>query len=283
MDSLPKSLDPKEWAIAKDGLLARRVGSWAEEKLFYLARYIDIFNKGMQYKWPRRAYIELFAASGRVMMDDERELDGSAMLALNTEVPFTHHFFNDLEPLAIDSLKRRVGDTAALVAYETRDCNDAARLFRSKLPPDSLDLLFIDPTNWQIQFDTIVELTKGRRMDLVMTFHVGGMKRAVDSAPRSLDDFFGTSDWKSAYQASLSAGLRQGGRILLDCYEQQLRKIGYEWVVDDLTIRNTKNVSLYHLIFASKNPRGEDFSKKISQRTSGGQLRWRFVTNPPLT
>jgi len=98
------------------------------------------------------------------------------------------------------------------------------------------------------------------------------MKRAVDHAPTDLDEFFGTPNWREAYGSSQRAGHREGARILLDCYESQLGKIGYEWTVDDIRITNTMNVGLYHLIFASKSPRGEDFWKKISGRSPGGQL-----------
>jgi hypothetical protein len=36
---------------------------------------------------------------------------------------------------------------------------------------------------------------------------------------------------------------------------------------------NSKGVKLYHLVFASKHRRGNEFWEKITRRTPGGQLR----------
>lgn len=275
MDALPKGLDPHEWAVGTDGLLARKLGPWARDKLFYVARYIDIFNSGMQRKWPTRVYIDMFSGPGIVLIGGREELTGSPLLALQSPVPFTHLFLNDVEPLAIQALQARcgAGSYGERVHFSTLDCNDAASEIRRNLPGRSLDLAFIDPTNWQIAFRTIAQLTAGRRMDLIITFHVGGMKRAAEYAPANLDAFFGTPEWRRAYEASLRAGKREGSRILLDCYEQQLRSIGYLWVVDDVRITNRRHVGLYHLVFASKSERGEDFWQKITDRSAGGQLR----------
>lgn len=275
MDTLPRHLDPEQWAVGADDLLVRRVGPWAREKLFYIERYIDIFNSGMKRRWSRRAYVDLFSGPGRVLMEDGSEADGSALLALKSKVPFTDVFCNDIEPAAIEALRARFPSESPVntVEYMTLDCNQAATEIKSHLPSNSLDLAFIDPTNWQIAFETIAKLTAGRRMDLIITFHVGGMKRAAEYSPASLDAFFGTPQWGSAYEASLKAGRREGSRILLDCYMQQLRRIGYLWTVDDVRITNTRHMGLYHLVFASKNPRGEDFWRKITDRSAEGQLR----------
>lgn len=274
MDTLPSRLHPGTWAIDADGLLLRRVGPWAKEKLFYIGRYIDIFNSGMKRKWARRVYLDLFSGPGRVLIDAKEEADGSALLALGSKVPFTDIFYNDIEPLAIEALNKRSQRQAPTTAIEclSLDCNVAAVEIRKRLPPNSLDLAFIDPTNWQITFDTITRLTADRRMDLIITFHVGGRKRAATYAPESLDAFFGTPAWRNAYDKSLRAGQREGGRILLDCYKEQLRRIGYKWTVDDIRITNTTHVGLYHLVFASKSARGEDFWKKITDRSAGGQM-----------
>jgi three-Cys-motif partner protein len=262
-----------DWAVASDGLVAWRTGTWAKEKLFYLSRYFDIFNTGMRRKWSERVYVDLFCGAGRLFAGGQ-EIEGSAVLALRSEVPFTRCFFNDLEPEAVEALKKRAehigGPTAT---YFSEDCNTVIARIRSVLPPSSLDLAFIDPSNWQIALDSIAALTASRRMDLVITFHVGGMKRAADFHPQSLDSFFGTGLWREAYQQSLRSGKREGSRALLDCYEEQLRKLGYSWVVDDVRITNSRHVGLYHLVFASKSGRGEDFWEKITARSVSGQLR----------
>jgi three-Cys-motif partner protein len=266
--------------LASDGLLAWRTGRWAREKVGYLSRYIQIFNTGMRKKWRERVYIDLFSSAGRLLAGGE-EVEGSALIALRSPIPFTRCFFNDLEPQAVEALTKRaaqIGGPSAV--FFSEDCNSVIPRIRALLPSPSLDLAFIDPSNWQITLESIAALTGNRRMDLVITFHVGGMKRAVASEPQSLDAFFGTTHWRQAYQQSLSAGRREGSRILLDCYEEQLRKLGYTWVVDDVRITNSRHVGLYHLVFASKSARGEDFWKKITARSPAGQERL-FREPPP--
>src|SRR5688500_12180049 len=73
-----------------DGLLVRESGSWAREKLYYVSRYMSIFNVGMKNLWPQRAYVDLMAGSGRCIdRDGGEEFEGSAMLALKSEPPFS--------------------------------------------------------------------------------------------------------------------------------------------------------------------------------------------------
>ena len=61
-------------------------------------------------------------------------------------------------------------------------------------------------------------------------------------------------------------------RTLLDHYEDELRKIGYEFTADDRPVTNSNNTPLYHLIFGSKNELGKTLRDAVSQKTLRGQL-----------
>ena len=126
----PAGLDPRFWAIAQDGLLARRLGPWAREKLYYVDRYMEIFNAGMRYKWARRVYIDLFSGPG-VVIAQQQEIPGSPLLAVRTRVPFTDIFLNDLEPGAIAAVRARYANSKLTSAahFFMVDCNDAASTF----------------------------------------------------------------------------------------------------------------------------------------------------------
>jgi hypothetical protein len=99
------------------------------------------------------------------------------------------------------------------------------------------------------------------------------MKRVVDDYPDVLNEYFGDSVWQDEYKDARSRGNYTPGRLLLDIYEKRLKSLGYVDLQDYLPVRNTKSVVMYHLIFASKHPRGKDFWNKISLRTSTGQQR----------
>lgn len=258
-----------------DGYLTLEVGPWAKEKLFYIQRYCEIFNSGMKSKWPVRTYIDIFTGSGRCVVEGTgEEVDGSSLIALQCKVPFTHYFFNDINTEAIDSLRRRISSFSSTnIIFLNEDCNVVIQDLRNKLPLSSLDFCFVDPLNWEIKFDSIRLLTEGRNMDLAITFHSGNMKRVVDDYPNVLNDFFGDGEWQQECKSAMAKGQVRLGRILLDAYERRLKGLGYIGMHDFTLIRNTMGVPLYHLVFASKHPRGKDFWSKISQRTPTGQRR----------
>ena len=263
---------------SSDGRFAVNVGPWAKEKLFYVARYCHIFNTGMKGRWNVRTYIDLFSGPGKCVIEGtDEELDGSPLVAIGCEVPFTHYIFNDIEPTAIEALRDRIGSLGfpkAAINYFSADCNDVIADILQQLPKASLDFCLIDPTNWQIRFDSIARLTKNRRMDLAITFHSGSMKRVAELNPEELNDFFGGSKWHERYRNMLASGRHEGSRVLLDTYEEGLRTLGYRHLHDYILVKNEKGVPLYHLLFASKSPRGRDFWDKISQRSATGQYKF---------
>ena len=59
-------------------------------------------------------------------------------------------------------------------------------------------------------------------------------------------------------------------RTLLDHYEDELRKIGYEHTADDRPVTNSNNTPLHHLIFGSKNKLGKTLREAMSQKTLSG-------------
>ncbi len=260
--------------VGSDGELVMKVGRWAKDKLFYITRYCNIFNMAMKDKWVVRTYIDLFAGPGMCLVQETKEeIQGSPLLALNCEVPFTHYFFNDVEPDVIKSLKARAAfASSATVEYFSKNCNLVVDKLLQKLPSNSLDFCFIDPFNWEISFNSIQKLTEKRRMDLAITFHIGSIKRVADRPPQELRDFFPDTSWQQEYQKAGEES-KLSGRVLLDAYERGLSTLGYKEIKDYLLMANKTNVPLYHLIFASKHKRGAEFWDKIAGRSETGQLR----------
>lgn len=265
--------------VGSDGELTLTVGRWAKDKLFYIGRYCDIFSRGMKGKWSNRTYIDLFAGPGMCLVQTtKKEIKGSPLLALSCKVPFTHYFFNDIDPDVMKSLKvRTAAHSSVIIEYFNKDCNVVVDELLQKLPLGSLDFCFIDPFNWEISFDSIRKLTENRRMDLAVTFHIGNIKRVADNPPRELLSFFPDANWQQEYTRAGEDG-RLTGRVLLDAYERGLRSLGYKEIKDYVLAVNTKNVPLYYLIFVSKHRRGADFWDKIAGRSAAGQLRMPIVT-----
>lgn len=261
-----------------DGGAVVKAGLWAVGKLYYIKRYCEIFNAAMKDKWPMRMYVDLFAGSGKCLIEATgKEIDGSALTALRCKVPFTHYFFNDVEVSAIECLKRRVSalQTERSVEYFAKDCNVVVEDLLSRFPANSLGFCFIDPLSWQVKFDSVRRLTQNRRMDIAVTFHVGGMKRVIDNPPQELLEFFPDSSWLEEYRNTKTHS-QATGQILLAAYKKGLEAIGYVDIRDFILMRNSKRVPLYYLIFASKHRRGGEFWAKVGQRSETGQLRFSF-------
>jgi three-Cys-motif partner protein len=263
------------------GLFVRDDGEWAEEKLFYIERYMNIFSTGMKGKWPRRVYIDLFAGPGRSRVRGTgQEFDGSPVRALRARDPFTLLYLNDADPRATASLYELVPvERRPSVTLANLDCNDAAKAAGNQFfgGPDqrrTLGLAVIDPTAFQISFDAIRQMTMGRRIDLIITFMTGYIRRFIEqpSYASRLDSFFGSQEWRQLVEARAS-GQRLTFGALLDFYEDRLRSIGYIHVDNHVRILNSKARPIYHLVFASKDPKGHEFFKKISRRGFRGQQR----------
>lgn len=259
-----------------DGLLNRVVDEWAEQKLHYLRRYMDIMSTGMKNMWPRLVYIDLFSGFGRSTIENsKKEIYGSPLIALSESYPFTHYYLNDSHPGAVDTLRKRIDPVRSNVNITNLDCNEAARVAGAAAfgsAERTLALAFIDPTGFQIEFDAIADMTRNRNVDLIITFMSDHLRRfiAKPALEPSLDSFFGSREWRQLVD------LRKSGetltyRRLLDHYKERLNTLGYQDVDDHLRITRSNGRTLYHLVFASRHPRGADFFRKISRKDSRGQ------------
>lgn len=278
--AVPVPDDEKQYKVCpSDNLPARVVGDWSEDKHYYLKHYIDIFSTGMHKRWATRVFVDLFSGPGMCCYRESgRFCEGSPLLALKAAYPFTDYHFSELEPTAVQALKKRCAqfkDKATISLY-SEDCNTVAAKIAARVPATALSLAFIDPTGLDINLSAIADLTKGKRMDLIILFASGmSIKRNIEkwyqAESSKIDGFFGGNEWRPIYERNLTdyAGLT---RDLLALYARKLRTLGYTMEPDQaVQVKNSNNLPLYVLLFASKNPRGNDFWKKIKQIESNQQ------------
>jgi three-Cys-motif partner protein len=271
---------------ARDGFLARSVGVWSLEKLFYIRRYLNVVTKSMRTKFPHRVYVDLFAGPGRCVIEgSSREEDGSPLIALKLTVPFTEHHLVELDPRAAEALRARVARVALgrTAVYYEQDANIAALAIADRLPSQSLSVAVIDPTGLHLEFATLRRLTAGRRMDLIYLFPEGmsvkrNLTKFMKQKQSPLDRILGTERWRDRVQLPEGPDpLRRweaAGRPLVELFQEQLHGLGYEDVRGGssvVEIRNRKNVPLYYLVFASKHPLGHELWEKITARHEDGQ------------
>lgn len=263
----------KPYVDAPDRAVARVVNRWVETKAHFVDRYADMFANGTK-KWPRRAYVELFAGPG-VSYNKARGtfVEGSAIRALR--LPFTDYVFIDIDARATAALNGRVSQLRAVgalgnkhVKVLTGDCNTEALKIPGLLGR-SLSLVFVDPTNWQVSLDTI-RLLGARPADLLVTFHTTSMKRmrSVRNAA-ALDAFFGTPDWRPC----LDEPVGQVAEALARLYNRQLEPLGYlpNSYADRIPVTKTNGQEIYELVLFTKNKLGNYFWREALKVTESGQ------------
>jgi len=168
-------------ASGQDGLPVRDSGQWAKEKLYYVGRYMSIFNGGMKNMWPRRGYIDLMAGPGRcIERETGEEFHGSPLLALKSQPPFAQAVFVESDPTSAAALTSRTTNESARRSVLTSDCNAPSTIaqIRQAIAPRMLSLCFVDNLGLNVTFDTIRNLVDGNRpIDLMFTFQVNDLTR----------------------------------------------------------------------------------------------------------
>lgn len=276
-------------AQGSDGLTAQCVGPWVEDKYFYLERYLNASREARR-KFSEKGnavFIDLFAGPGKcIIREEKKEIDSGGLRALNRdEAPFNELFYFDIIRSNIESLEKRIekntnchvelGDSNTLV-------NDLVKKLLKKY--FRYHFAFIDPFGPDgLKFETIRELAKLDRMDLLIHFPIGAIKRNykdwINKPNNILDQFLGTDSWHKEI-----TGKDNIFKVLIDIYKKQLISVGYPEeglkMIDEqniytemstVSVKNTRKVDLYVLILASKHPLAQQIWNSVIKTTPDGQ------------
>lgn len=254
-----------------DNLPVRKSGLWIKKKHYYLTEYAKIFTTGMGKKWSKLTYIDFFAGPGRCFVESgQEEMDGSPLLMLQYD--FYHYIFVEKDINIMQALQKRCQDSPKVknIAFLNADCHETIDQVIQKIPSQSLSLAFIDPTDINIPFTTIENLSKTPHgVDLIINIQLGiDMKRNFElyksqGDKSKLGRFLGENINWSELKDTVD---------VIKCYKERIGNLGYSTVeFKDISIHNTKKAEMYFLMFASKNPRGLDFWRKITRKDHQGQ------------
>jgi three-Cys-motif partner protein len=275
-----------------DGLPVQCVGPWVEDKYFFLEKYLNASCEARRKFADKNnaVFIDLFAGPGRcIIKNEKREIDSGGILAFNRdEAPFNEYFYFDISSVNKDALEKRInsksncnvrcGDSNTLIS-------DLVRRLTQK--PYRYHFAFIDPFGPDgLKFETLRDLAKLNRMDILLHFPIGSIKRNLriwlKNKSTILDDFLGTSDWRKRI-ANLSSD--KIFKVLIDIFTEQLQSIGYPEEglrmassdrdiytgLPTVPVKNTKEVELYILILASKHPLAQKIWNSVIKIDPKGQ------------
>lgn len=277
--------------LGSDGLPVQCVGPWVEDKYFFLERYLTASSEARK-KFAENGnavFIDLFSGPGRCIIENEnREIDGGGLRAFKSvPVPFNEYYYFDISQANVDAMGKRLNSAICHVEYG--DSNELVKMLVPKLLQKSYryHFAFVDPFGPDgLKFNTLRELGKLGKMDMLIHFPIGAIKRNLDrwvkGSSTILDEFLGTDSWRQKIKDLHSEKIF---RTLVDIFTEQLISVGYpnEGLklatseadiyagLPAVPIRNTKNVKLYVLILASKHPLGQRIWNSVIKISPEGQ------------
>jgi three-Cys-motif partner protein len=259
---------------ALDNLPVRCVGEWAYDKIYRLVQYFGTFAGSMSKKWLGLNYVEICSGPGRcITREDRKEIDGTAMAIIRHK-----HFpkiktgtFIDASQRVVKILNQRIKalDASRIAEAVVGDYSDAPGLCRilNRLPDSCLNLVFIDPTECDVPFNTIRRIVDHlQNADLLINVSIGtDVNRNIASAAtdpsftrarRKYESFLGIPDFCSRADVVALANRADHDdlrRKFADAYKDQLHTLGYIYT-DTRPVRH-----YYYLLFASRDPKGLEF------------------------
>lgn len=271
-------------SVNDDGLIIPEVGIWGETKYKLVGGYCEIFTTGMKNKWGSLVYIDLFAGAGYAKIKgSNRIIKSSALIALSISRKFDQYIFCEENEERMDALKNRVAKEYpdVKVQYVLGDSNQNIDTIISILSKENigggiLRFCFVDPFSLNLNFETIEKLSKVGKIDfLILLALLMDANRNfiyyIEENSTKIEKFIKNSKWREPFQ---KADIHSSDfiKFLSDQYDQNMKNLGYVEPVDKHRVKiDDKNIPLYYLAFYSKNPRGNDFYKKIEKYLSSQQ------------
>jgi three-Cys-motif partner protein len=260
--------------------VARSWGFWTSYKLELLQRYLDAFTTSTKNRSPKRVYLDLFGGEpDNVDRDTLNPIDGSARIALNTDdPPFTHLRFFELEPNASklrQALSAEFPDRDWLVY--TGDSNETIHQALADLWSIEAGwaptFAFIDPNGPHYTWQTLETLAAHKgpkaktKVELWMLFPDplfarllprSGDVRPVDNA--AITAMFGDPQWHAIWKAKLDEEIEPADARTeyVNLMRWRLEHLLGYTRTHQLEIRNSRDVPIYHMIFATDSKAGND-------------------------
>ena len=157
----------------------------------------------------------------------------------------------------------------------------------------------IDPYGLHLDWSAILQAGKSRAIDMFLNFPVMDMNRnalwrnpeavAADDIAR-MTRFWGDESWRQAAYAESpqpdffgpTEMVKQSNEAIVAAFRERLKKVaGFESVADPLPVRNSNNVVVYCLVFASQKLVAEKIGTDISRAIPEISLWPRLRTSSP--
>ena len=255
-------------------------GPWTDEKLGIVLTYLGFYTKALGKRFANIVYIDAFAGTGSREFDGEEgetcSSDGSALLALEIEPPFSEYIFIEKDSAKAAELERNLStrsgrNTRVIVG----DANEkVVELLKTWDKYSSRGVIFLDPFAMSVEWSTLEAIAKTQSLDLWFLFPFNAVARTMPKKGEipgpwleKLISIFGEDPRPHFYETNTRPSLfpdevneeetfRRGGTQILGKYiVNRFRHIFKGYVSNSaLVLRNSKNSPMFLLMFCSANP-----------------------------
>jgi len=253
------------------------IGIWSEVKLAIIKEYASAYARIMEAQRRDRIgrlrwiYIDAYAGPGYHLSKTSGELvEGSPLIALNTDPPFDEYHFIETEPSRAKQLRKLAGDRADVFTY-SEDCNKMLlrEVFpRAKYADYRRALCLLDPYNINLTWQVIEAAGKARSIEVFMNLmsmdiNRNAMRRNPDKSIQSKMDqltrLWGDESWKEAGYATdrnlFSEPEKVSNEEFAEAFRQRLENnAGFKYVPAPMPMKTKSNSTIYYLYFASQKP-----------------------------
>lgn len=262
------------------------IGIWSEVKLAIIKEYASAYatimdatrrDKIASLRW---LYIDAYAGPGvHLSKRTGHMVDGSPLIALNTQPPFHEYHFIDSDPKRAEQLRAITGERKDVFIYSA-DCNEILlqRVFtRTKYENYRRALCLLDPYNINLRWEVIEAAGKLKTVDvflnlMVMDINRNAMRRNPDKSIVSKMDqltlLWGDETWKDVgYDTTgnlFGVPEKVSNEVFAEAFRRRLiQKAGFKEVGQPMPMKTKTNAVIYYLFFASQKPVAANIVKGI--------------------
>ena len=179
---------------------------WTVEKLEIIDKYLDAFTGVFKKQdWAEKIYIDAFAGSGKAILQEGIEIEGSPAIALKYD--FAKYYFIEYDKKRIDELKNYIKanfpNKVSKVTFIEGDCNAVLPNIFSELSQNKnvRGVMFLDPHALELKWE-ILEKAKSICIDIWYLFPMMSNrllqkeKKISEEFKQKLNTLFGNEDWE---------------------------------------------------------------------------------------
>lgn len=254
-------------------------------KHFFLEQYLETVAFHIGYFQSEFVYVDCF--SGPWRHDDEDLADTSIRISLDKlnyvrnglaaqkRHPAINAIFIEKDPTAFAALQQAVLRHRGSVRATTLPGE-----FESNIPQilSAIDkkfaFLFVDPTGWNVSMDAIRPLLTHQPGEIVINFMYDFINRFLNSSDvsteESLDRFFGCREWRALRERT------DRETAIVELYSERVRAVGgFAYVTSTKILKPLHQRAYFHLIYATRSPKGIEKFRDVEKRLVTAQDRVR--------